>query len=216
MAGINPSARLAVHFHSFNMPPCSPFSTRVMARTWSLGILVSAPRKYFLRSTYRHFSKPMTPFQGLNQAISPDLLYLQKNDGAVVAAQEEDFYRYTTKRWLSNDTQEASQRYQKFNIQELLAVAAQSIGNDATRCTHVMKYPEGLYNKAFLLTFSNGSEVVAKLPNPNAGPRTLTTTSEVATMEYVSSAIARQIPELIWEGASNSGSSCSRGARLEF
>lgn len=61
---------------------------------------------------------------------------------------------------------------------------------------HVMKCPEGLYNKAFLLTFSNGSEVVAKLPNPNAGPRTLTTASEVATMEYVRSEFARQTLEL--------------------
>ncbi|PIG89455.1 phosphotransferase family protein, partial [Aspergillus arachidicola] len=35
----------------------------------------------------------------------------------------------------SNDTEEASQRYRKFDIQELLGVAARSIGSDATRCT---------------------------------------------------------------------------------
>lgn len=52
--------------------------------------------------------------------------------------------------------------------------------------TRVMKYREGQYNKAFLLTFDNGSEVVAKLPNPNAGPRRWTTASEVATIDYVS------------------------------
>lgn len=50
----------------------------------------------------------------------------------------------------------------------------------------VMKYREGQYNKAFLLTFDNGFEVVAKLPNPNAGPQHWTTASEVATMDYVS------------------------------
>jgi hypothetical protein len=49
-----------------------------------------------------------------------------------------------------------------------------------------MKYPEGRYTKAFLLTFDEKSEVVAKLPNPNAGPPILTTASEVATMEFVS------------------------------
>jgi hypothetical protein len=49
-----------------------------------------------------------------------------------------------------------------------------------------MKFPEGQYNKALLLTFDDKSEVVAKLPNPNAGPAILTTASEVATMEFVS------------------------------
>lgn len=53
-----------------------------------------------------------------------------------------------------------------------------------------MKYVEGQYNKTFLITFDDGSEVVAKLPNPNAGPKLLTTASEVATMEYVSVQIA--------------------------
>ncbi|KAE8367498.1 kinase-like domain-containing protein [Aspergillus caelatus] len=54
-----------------------------------------------------------------------------------------------------------------------------------SRGTHVMKYREGLYNKAFLLMLNDGSEVVARLPNPNAGPPVFTTASEVATMEYV-------------------------------
>ncbi|KAF7629443.1 hypothetical protein AFLA_013158 [Aspergillus flavus NRRL3357] len=145
----------------------------------------------------------MAPFHSRNQAIPSDLLYLQKKDGTVIAAQEEDFYRYTTKRWLSNDTEEASQRYQRFDIQELLDVAPRSIGSDA-RCNHVMKCPEGLYNKAFLLTFSNGSEVVAKLPNPNAGPRTLTTASEVATMEYARTILGLPVPEVLgWSSNSS-------------
>lgn len=50
-----------------------------------------------------------------------------------------------------------------------------------------MKYREGLYNKAFLITFDNSSEVVAKIPNPNAGPNIFTTASEVATINYVRS-----------------------------
>jgi hypothetical protein len=100
-------------------------------------------------------------------------------------------------------------RYRHFNIQELLAVAARSADIDAKRCTaprflqrivcvitssgtHMMKYREGLYNTTFLLTFNNGSEVVAKLPNPNAGPKVLTIASEVATMDYVSSEFTRQ------------------------
>lgn len=49
----------------------------------------------------------------------------------------------------------------------------------------ILKLTEGLHNKAFLLTMDNGMEVVAKLPNPNAGPATYTTASEVATRDMV-------------------------------
>lgn len=47
--------------------------------------------------------------------------------------------------------------------------------------TRVLKCSEGLHNKAFILTMDNGTEVFAKLPNPNAGPTQYTTASEVAT-----------------------------------
>ncbi|GAD95752.1 phosphotransferase family protein [Paecilomyces variotii No. 5] len=103
----------------------------------------------------------------------------------MVPANEEDFYRYTTKRWLSNDHLEASKRYRKFNIHELIYAALRSSHAEKRTCINVMKYREGLYNKSFLITFDDGSEVVAKLPNPNAGPKRFTIASEVATMDYV-------------------------------
>ena len=36
-----------------------------------------------------------------------------------------------------------------------------------------------------LLTMEDGTEVVAKVPNPNAGQPHFTTASEVATMDFV-------------------------------
>jgi hypothetical protein len=51
--------------------------------------------------------------------------------------------------------------------------------------TKLLKCLEGQYNKAFILTMDNGMEVLAKLPNPNAGPKFFTTASEVATREFV-------------------------------
>jgi hypothetical protein len=48
------------------------------------------------------------------------------------------------------------------------------------------KLPDGLFNKALILTMGDGREVVAKIPNPNAGPAGLTVASEVATMDLVS------------------------------
>lgn len=56
--------------------------------------------------------------------------------------------------------------------------------------TKVLKCREGLHNKAFVLTMDNGTEVVAKLPNPNAGPAHCTTASAVATQTLVTSAVA--------------------------
>jgi hypothetical protein len=49
----------------------------------------------------------------------------------------------------------------------------------------VLKCVEGQCNKALLLTMSTGQEIVAKTPNPNAGPSFYTTASEVATRQFV-------------------------------
>jgi hypothetical protein len=46
-------------------------------------------------------------------------------------------------------------------------------------------------NKAYILTMDNGTEVLAKLPNPCAGPSFYTTASEVATGTFVSPKAAR-------------------------
>lgn len=50
----------------------------------------------------------------------------------------------------------------------------------------VLKCVEGQFNKAFLMTMNDGTEVLAKIPNPNAGPSFYTTASEVATRDFVS------------------------------
>lgn len=69
-------------------------------------------------------------------------------------------------------------------MNEHARVAADAIG--ATQCVSIKKYPDGMYNKAFLMSMDNGREVVAKVPNPNAGVPHFTTASEVATMDFVS------------------------------
>lgn len=52
--------------------------------------------------------------------------------------------------------------------------------------TKILKRKEGMNNKAYILTMDNGTEVLAKLPNPCAGPSFYTTASEVATRTIVS------------------------------
>jgi hypothetical protein len=76
------------------------------------------------------------------------------------------------------------QRHVRFNVNELARCAAEAVG--AKACVNIAKYPDGMYNKSMLLTMDDGSRVVAKVPNPNAGLPHWTTASEVATMDFVS------------------------------
>lgn len=77
-----------------------------------------------------------------------------------------------------------SQRYVNFNVDELARLAAKVVGSKS--CVSIEKYPDGMYNKAMLLTTDDGNQAVAKVPNPNAGNPHFTTASEIATMEFVS------------------------------
>jgi len=75
-----------------------------------------------------------------------------------------------------------AQRHVKFDMVELCKIAGDVVGK---QCINVEKFADGMYNKAFLLTMDDNEQVVAKIPNPNAGLPHLTTASEVATMDLV-------------------------------
>lgn len=84
---------------------------------------------------------------------------------------------------MSNEEFEMSQRRVHFNMDKLAQIAASAV--DSRCCVGIENYPDRQYSKTYLITMQDGKEVVAKVPNPNAGPRQLTTASEVATMEFV-------------------------------
>lgn len=97
----------------------------------------------------------------------------------------DDLFNYTRGRFVCDEEHEMAQRQVRFNVNELARHAAAAV--DANTCVNVTKYPDGMYNKSMLLTMDNGTRVVAKVPNPNAGQPHFTTASEVATMDFVSS-----------------------------
>jgi hypothetical protein len=76
-----------------------------------------------------------------------------------------------------------SQRYIQFNMNELSRIAAEAVGSES--CAKVQKYPDGMFNKTFLFTMHDGTQVVGKFLNLNSGRPHFTTASEVATMEFV-------------------------------
>ncbi|KKK16417.1 hypothetical protein ARAM_006369 [Aspergillus rambellii] len=104
-----------------------------------------------------------------------------------------------------NEERELSKRYLKFNLQQLLNVAI-NVCDGAQYCTRITKCVEGLHNKAFVLKMDNGSEVFAKLPNPNAGPAHFSVASEVATRELLRDVFDIPVPRVLsWssDAASN-------------
>ena len=100
-----------------------------------------------------------------------------------------DFFHYTSGRWLWDEEKQFQARYKPFNISKLQNVAVTSIGAQA--CQSMVKLGEGGFNKVFRLTMDNGSIVIARIPNPDAGNPGKTIASEVATMDFVRSTLVR-------------------------
>jgi hypothetical protein len=97
----------------------------------------------------------------------------------------EEFFKFTRDRFIVDGEENLRKREIRFDLETLARVAAESVG--AAKCIDIRKYPDGMFNKAFLLRMNDGRECVAKVPNPNAGIPHFTTASEVATMDFVRS-----------------------------
>lgn len=97
----------------------------------------------------------------------------------------EDFFRYTSGRWLWNEAARLDEGYKRFNIAELKRAAAKAIG--AHSCSRMTKLAEGGFKKVFKLVMDNNYVVIARIPNPNIGRADRVIASEVATMEFVRS-----------------------------
>lgn len=106
------------------------------------------------------------------------------------------FFTFTRGRFVVDEAENLRKREIRFDLNQLAQVAADAVG--ASYCISVKKYPDGMFNKAFVMTMDNGREVVAKVPNPNAGIPHYTTASEVATMDFVSSQTRSYINNYIY------------------
>jgi len=73
-----------------------------------------------------------------------------------------DLFNFTRGRFVPNEQYELSQRHVHFAVDELARIAAESVG--AKSCVNIEKYPDGMYNRAMLLTMNDGNQVVVKVP----------------------------------------------------
>jgi hypothetical protein len=95
-----------------------------------------------------------------------------------------EFFKFTRGRFIVDEDANLRNREVVFDMNQLAKVAADSVG--AAQCVDVRKFTDGMFNKSFLMLMDDGREVVAKVPNPNAGRAHYTTANEVATIDFVS------------------------------
>lgn len=96
----------------------------------------------------------------------------------------DEFFTFSRGRFVINEAENVRKRRVRFDMNEFARVAATAIGS--RECVHIEKCPDGMYNKSYLFTMDDQRQVIGKVPNPNAGQPSLTTASEVATMDFVS------------------------------
>ncbi|KAF1844393.1 kinase-like protein [Cucurbitaria berberidis CBS 394.84] len=109
---------------------------------------------------------------------------------------EDDIFSYKAQRWLWNEAEQLQRRYLGFDLKALVRAVEQAAGPDAD-CVEITKLPEGNFNKTFLAMMCDGRQIIARLPNPNAGFPHYTTASEVATMDYVRDRVQIPVPKVL-------------------
>ncbi|KAG2414539.1 hypothetical protein HFD88_003730 [Aspergillus terreus] len=95
----------------------------------------------------------------------------------------------------SGEDEKLARRHRRFDLNALLAAARQVTASDS-KCVKLAKCVEGQHNKAFVLSMDTGEQLVARLPNPNAGPAFFTTASEVATRRFLGNILGVPIPHV--------------------
>jgi hypothetical protein len=117
------------------------------------------------------------------------LLPTRINDLAVIGENisREELFKYTNGRFLVRQKESCDQRYLKFDLDQLCAVAASAgISKSPIRMIEKM---EGGFSKALLMSKEDGTEVVAKLPFSIAGPPKYLTASEAAVLQCCMSSV---------------------------
>lgn len=95
---------------------------------------------------------------------------------------EPDPYKYSAGRWLRDDKEHQDARHISVDFEALCRRVVDICPGADSILTFEKK--EGGFNRVFVFKTNNEKKVVAKLPFTNAGPRQLTTRSEVATIQY--------------------------------
>ncbi|BCS14425.1 hypothetical protein ALUC_60981S [Aspergillus luchuensis] len=110
------------------------------------------------------------------------------------------YFNYTSGRWLQNERLQLEKRHITFNLSALQQITGQILG---TQCVATNKVSEGMFNKVFSLKMADGKEVLARIPNPNAGHPHYVVASEVATLDFLRASLEIPVPQVLsWSSSS--------------
>lgn len=147
--------------------------------------------------TPRNGAHSKTPYEYRKVALPshPPYCELDRPMSSQPPTDMDALFRYTSGRWLWNERMQMEARCRHFDVPSLQQAACQAVG--AKQCISLKKIGEGNHNKAYRLEMEDGQRVIAKIPHPNAGPNVLTTTSEVATMEFARTILELPVPKVL-------------------
>ncbi|KAJ7090561.1 kinase-like domain-containing protein [Mycena crocata] len=152
------------------------------------------------------YSSPLPPARDKHRSAETPSKYSTE---FALPESDESFFRYTSGRWLYNESQQMAQRYTKFDVPALNRVISSVCGGASVL---FMQKKEGVFNKSFIATLTNGRQVVARIKNPVAGPAHLCTASEVATMDFARNVLGVPVPKVLtW-----SSQAATNGVGAEF
>jgi hypothetical protein len=140
-------------------------------------------RGVFANSAKRHFVRLLHTLEGSRLMSSHPQVDM------------DPLFCYTSGRWLWNEREQLEVWYRRLDVPSLQQAACQAVS--AKECISLEKIGEGNYNKAYRLEMEDGQKVIAKIPHPNAGPRELTTASEVATIEFARTILNIPVPKVL-------------------
>lgn len=120
--------------------------------------------------------------QTVNLVANLECVFADSNSKLLDWNETKDFFRFTRGRWVVDEAKQVRLRTHSFDMNQLAREAARCLNS---RCIHIEKLPDGLYNKAYLFRMNDGREVVGKVTNPSTGLPHYSTASEVATMDFV-------------------------------
>ncbi|KAL9103362.1 MAG: hypothetical protein Q9163_001574 [Psora crenata] len=116
--------------------------------------------------------------------------------------ENKELYRFTRARFVCNEEYETSQRYVRYDVNQLARLAAEAVGSK--NCVSIENCPDGMHNKVLLLNMDDGAQAIAKVPYANAGKPHFTTASEVATMDFARNVLGTPVPRVYaWSSRAN-------------
>ncbi|KAG9856863.1 hypothetical protein KCU98_g3463, partial [Aureobasidium melanogenum] len=104
--------------------------------------------------------------------------------GSYVDFENGELYNYTSRRFLINEKDELAKRRVRFDVNALGARAAKTAAPEGTTAVNIEKVHEGIYTKTYVIRFSNGVKLMAKIFNPDEHHSIVSTLSEIRTAKF--------------------------------